>query len=248
MISTWDGTVSVVRIDRREKRNALTRQMLRSLPGLVAGAVRDGATAVVLTGGQECFSAGVDVGELGHGAADAEIDDEIAALTAAIRSLSVPVIAAIEGACFGAAVEIALTCDIRVAARDSAFGIPAARLGILYRPEGIRDLVSIIGRPTAMRLLVLGERMSGEQAAEAGFVSHLTEPGATVERALRLAHLVDDSVSEAVAVTRQLVIEASASSLSLSGFEERRRALLESDARRAAVTAIQRELGRHGNG
>ena len=237
-----------MRIERPDKRNALTRQMLRDLPDLITGAVRDAATAVVLTGGSECFSAGVDVGELGRGASDAEIDDEIAKLTASIRSLSVPVIAAIEGACYGAAVEIALSCDVRVASWASSFGIPAARLGILYRPEGVRDLVAITGRSTAMRLLVLGERLSGEQAAQAGLVSHLTEPGAAVERALALAHLVDESISAAVAVTRQLVIESSAPTFDASGFEEQRHALLDSDARHAAVAAIQERLGTAGHG
>jgi enoyl-CoA hydratase len=242
-----DGSVAVVRIVRPEKRNALTREMLRRLPELMTASALNRATSIVLTGGPQCFSAGVDVHELGQGIADAEIDDEIAALTATIRSLSVPVIAAIEGSCFGAAVEIAVSCDARVAARNSDFRIPAAHLGVLYRPEGIRDLVSVVGRPTAMRLLVLGERLTGGQAAHAGLVSHLTEPGAALERALELAHLVDDSVPEAVNVTKQLVVASSSSDLDVSGFQERRRALLDSDERRAAVADIQDRLGGHRN-
>jgi enoyl-CoA hydratase/carnithine racemase len=140
-----------------------------------------------------------------------------------------------------------MSCDVRVASTSASFGIPAARLGILYRPEGVRDLVAGIGRQSAMRLLVLGERMSGEQAARAGLVAHLTEPSAALARALELAHLVDDSVGEAIRVTKELIIASSSSSVDVSAFEERRRALLDSDERRAAVAGIQERMGGQAN-
>jgi enoyl-CoA hydratase/carnithine racemase len=234
--------IPVVRLDRGEKRNALTRDMLRALPGCLADAAGGDARAVVLTGGPDTFCAGVDVGEIGRRSDDAEVDDDIAAAALAIRGLAVPVIAAIEGPCMGAAVELAVAADIRVVSRAAFFGLPAVRMGILYRPDGIAGIVATVGPETATRLLVLGERISGADAVAAGLASHLTGPGDTLARALELAAEVAGP-QEAIAATKAVIARATASGSDLSDFDAVRGRLLDSDQRQRAVAEVQAHLG-----
>jgi enoyl-CoA hydratase/carnithine racemase len=227
------GAVAVVAFHRPGKRNALTRDVLRLLPGLLHDLARE-AAAVVLTGGSDVFSAGVDLSEIGHGVEDAEVDQEIAAVAAALRGLPVPVIAAVEGPCVGAAVELALACDARVVARDCFFSVPAVHLGALYRPEGIADVVRAVGAQTALRLLVLGERLSGDSASVTGLAAHVTEPGSALDRAIQLASRATPPGSAAADATKQ-VIQAVLRHEDLARFEALRQELLGSSERRAAV-------------
>jgi enoyl-CoA hydratase len=236
-----DGGIAIIRIVRPEKKNALTRDMLRAFPDTLAHAASDAATCIVLTGGPDVFSAGVDVAELGNGAADTGIDTEIAAVSTALRACPVPVIAAIEGPCMGAAVELALSCDVRVASSSATFGVPAARLGVLYRPDAIAALVGEVGRQTAMRLMVGGERITGADAIAAGIAGTLTDPGLAFDAAMRLARLVDQSVPEAVRATKA-VVNAAALGEDVTRFEAVRRSLLESEARAEAVSSLRDAL------
>ena len=218
--------------------------MFGELGDLLNSECASGATAVVLTGGTEIFSAGADLGAIGNGDEDIEIDDVIAELVAIITGLEIPVIAAIEGACIGAAVEVALSCDVRVASRTSYFSMPVTRLGILYRPEGIANIFANVGLETATRLLVLGERISGDAAGQSGIASHVVEPSGTLKCALTLAKLADESVPAAVSATKRLLVELSSSKVDLANFEEVRRELLRSQARIQAVSDLRERLGR----
>jgi enoyl-CoA hydratase/carnithine racemase len=230
--------VVVVRIARPEKRNAINRALLHDLPEVLASHSAR-ASAMVLTGGDSVFSAGFDLSELGNGLADLQIDDEISTAAQAIRDLPIPVVAAIEGACVGAAVELALACDVRVLSQTAFFAIPAARLGILYRPDGIASLVATVGRETAMRLLVIGERISAESAVASRLAGFCVPAGTAVTYSIALAGHTSGSVAAALTATKQLIIEASATSVDVSGFEQLRRELLVSEARKSAVSNAQ---------
>jgi len=238
------GGTCTIRIDRPAKKNALTPSMFGELGDLLNSECASGATAVVLTGGTEIFSAGADLGAIGNGDEDIEIDDVIAELVTIITGLEIPVIAAIEGACIGAAVEVALSCDVRVVSRTSCFSMPVTRLGILYRPEGIANILANVGLETATRLLVLGERISGDAAGQARIASHVVEPSSTLERALTLAKLAEESVPAAVSATKRLLVALSSSKVDLANFEEVRRELLRSKARIQAVSDLRDRLGR----
>ena len=236
-----EGGIVVIRIDRAKKKNAFTRDMLRELPELVAGQQKPKTKAIVLTGSDELFSAGVDLSEIGEGASDAGIDDEIAAAGCALRESRVPVIAAIEGACMGAAVELAMSCDLRVVSSKAFFGVPAVRLGILYRPDAIGFLVRELGRQTAARMLVAGDRISGAESQAAGIAAVVTKPGQALMEALRIGALIETSVPDAVMATKA-VINAADRGGDLAVFEGLRFELLASDARRAAVEQLRASL------
>jgi len=232
------GATAVIRLSRPAKRNALSTSMLAALVDALSEAEQRNA-AVVLTGADDVFSAGYDVSELGRGEDDLGADEAIAAASAAVSALSIPVLAAIEGACVGAAVELALACDVRIAGRGAFFSVPAARLGVLYRPDGIAGMVAAIGRETAMRLLVLGHRIGAEDAVGAGLVSRTVAAGRALEAALEATEPVAGSVRDAVAATKDAIVAASRLHADLTGFEERRRALLRSEERRQRVADLQ---------
>ena len=199
---------------------------------------------MILTGGDDTFSAGMDLAEIGNGVDDLRIDEAIAATTEAIRKLGIPVIAAIEGPCFGAALDIAVACDVRFAGNGAIFGIPAVRLGLLYRPDGIADIVATLGRETASRLLILGERIRAEEAMEARMVSRVVNRGESLKAALALAEASVGSPIEAQRATKQLINEvAHRRGSDLGRWEEIRTELLRSDLRRQLLADAKARLG-----
>lgn len=236
--------VAIVRIDRPAKRNALARSALKRLPGLLAEAADSGAAAVVLTGTRDCFSAGVDLDELQGTGSDVEVDSLIEDAVAAIRDLSVPVVAAVEGPCAGAAVELVAACDVRVAGSGAFFVVPAARLGLLYRPGGTARLTAELGRQVVARLLMLGDRIPAEEAVGAGIVTKVVATGHALDAAVALAERGADGEREAVRLTKQLIAEASAGGPVRDEWELCRQELLESDSRHAAVAKAKEQLGR----
>jgi Asp-tRNA(Asn)/Glu-tRNA(Gln) amidotransferase A subunit family amidase/enoyl-CoA hydratase/carnithine racemase len=238
------GDVTIVRIDRPAKRNAIGRAALERLPGLLTDAVEAGARAIVLTGGRACFSAGVDLEEVRGTGWDVAIDTLIANAVAAIRGLPVPLVAAIEGPCAGAAVELAVACDVRVAGSGSFFLLPAARLGLLYRPDGVARLTAELGRQAVARLLVLGDRIPADEALGAGIVSRVVDAGGALEAAVDLAARGAEGQPDAVRLTKELIGEAAAGHPVGADWELRRQEVLESDSRREAVARAKERLAR----
>ena len=235
--------VAVLRLQRPQKRNALTRTMLDELKRRLAQSVTEGAVAVVLTGDESTFSAGMDLGEVGNGTADAEVDSLIAETGASIRTLPIPVIAAIEGPCLGAAADLALACDVRIMGVGARFGIPAVKLGILYRPEGIADMVATVGRETVSRLLLFGERLTAEQAVMAGLAAQVVPAGQALDAALTLAQGAVGSPREALAATKGVITEIVGDGPNLESWQERRLALLRSEQRTHSLDAARTSLG-----
>ena len=239
------GGVALIRISRPEKRNALSLIMLEDLVTSVEGEVGDGVVAVVITGDEEIFSAGVDLSELGNGAADVAVDDVLASVIARLRAVPVPLVAAIEGPCVGGAVELVLTCDARIAAEGSYFAVPATRLGLLYRPEGIASLVATVGRDTVARLFLFNERLTSDHALTAGLATHTCARGSAVTSALALCEGISRSTPGAVRATKELVRELVADEVDLSHWSARRHPLLHSDDR---LEALARATERRGEG
>ncbi len=198
---TIDG-ITTVTIANPERKNALTGSMLESLAEVtrtVSGEV------VILWGDDEVFCAGADLDELDDVARAGLLEEKLAAAADAIAGCPVPVIAAIEGPCLGAAVELAAACDIRVSSTTAFFEVPATRLGILYRPEGLRRLSVRLGAHAVRRLLLANERTSAE--ALGPFVSPLVPPGTAYHEASRMAGHIATLSGPAVAATKSLLNE-----------------------------------------
>lgn len=192
-----DG-VLLVTLARPKKKNALSKAMMGRLSEVFSQLPDCGA--VVLTGNRDIFTAGADLTEFTGSAEDASIEAGLADVVTAIESAPAPVIAAISGPCFGAGVELSAACDMRFATQQSQFEIPATRLGILYRPDGIERLRTSFGGPLTKRLVLLNERVTAQDLAATGAVKITDDP---LEAALSVASHATQLDSEVVAATKR---------------------------------------------
>lgn len=232
--------VAALTLSVPERRNALSRRLLDDLGKRLAEAVDGGARAVVLSGAGSTFSAGADLDELTGTVADLAIDDAVTAATEALRACPLPVIAAIEGACVGAAVDLALACDARIIATDGYLAVPAVALGILYNPAALERIAARAGGQTLARLLLLGERIGGADAVAAGLAARAVEPGAALEQAVELARGAAANAPEAAATTKAVLVAlADEPGFDPADWEQARRELLGSNARAERVRAAQ---------
>ena len=229
-----DGGVLHLVLDAPRRRNALSLDLLTGL-GEALSALDDDVTGVVIEGRGDCFSAGADFGDLTGTSVDLAYDDAVAVVTTALRELPCIAVAAIEGPCVGAAADLALACDLRVAAQGSWLQVPAVRLGILYNPQTIALLAATYPVDAVRRLLLLGERFSAEDALLAGLVSHVAPRGDASKRAAGLLGDIDATARDAVAATKGLLTGLAAGSTDTTEWQRRRVELLDSPVRRAAV-------------
>jgi enoyl-CoA hydratase len=185
-------SVAVVRLDRPEKLNALTCEMLMELGETFRRieAEGDSIRAVILTGaGDRAFSAGTDINEL---AAMGEQEALIAAkrgqdVCEQIESCSVPVIAAVGGVASGGGCELALACHIRIASRSARFSLPETRLGVIAGYGGTQRLARATGSGRALGMMLTGAEISADEALRAGLVNRVVDSIELLSEAQRLA-------------------------------------------------------------
>ena len=173
-----EGRVGWIVFDHRERRNAITAEMWQAIPVAVRELDEDpDVRVVVLRGeGDVAFVSGADISEFESartGDAAAEYDAQNARAFAALVRIRKPVIALVHGFCVGGGCAIALTADLRYAADDAVFAIPAARLGLGYSPGGIEALVHVVGVPAAKEIFFTGRRFDVHEAHHMGLVNRV---------------------------------------------------------------------------
>jgi enoyl-CoA hydratase len=179
--------VRVLRLNRPERRNALATPLLAEVVAALAAADHDGEVrCVVVTGGDKVFAAGADINEMVDRAAPGALADERPALWAAIRGFSKPLVAAVNGWCLGAGCELLMCCDLSVAARDAKFGQPETNLGIIPGAGGTATLPRLVGRTAAMKMVLLGDAITADEAQALGLIGEVVEPGQVAARALEI--------------------------------------------------------------
>ena len=180
-----DGDVGVAEIDRHERRNALDAAHCEDLRAAVTGLAAGGARAVVITGAGSSFCAGADLG----GAYDGRFRDALYAMLAAITQAPVPVLAGVNGPAIGAGAQLAIACDLRVAAPAASFAIPTARLGLAVDPWTIWRLAALCGTGTAQAMLIGCDTVDAERAYRSGLASRVGDRAAAIAWARELASL-----------------------------------------------------------
>lgn len=244
--SLRDGVLEVT-IENAPRRNALSRPVLWALGRAVDDARADDVRVVVLAGAGDGFSAGADLTELTGTIDDRAVDDAIENAAASIRGCAVPVIAAVEGPCIGGALEVALSCDVIVAAEGARFALPATHLGLLYNPGAVARLRLRLS-PAALRwLLVLGEPVDAGAGAAMGLVARVVHKGTARSEARALAERVSARSPSAVAATRKLLDELERGSARLDAWERVRLDILDSNERRERLVQAKARPGLAGS-
>ncbi|MEX2504843.1 MAG: crotonase/enoyl-CoA hydratase family protein [Egicoccus sp.] len=185
-----DGSVAIITIDRPDVRNAVDGATAAALLDAVETADADADVAViVLTGAGGTFCAGADlhaVGEPGRG--NSLTRDDHGPMGPTRRTPSKPTIAAVEGHAVAGGLELALWCDLRVAARDAVLGVFCRRWGVPLIDGGTVRLPHIVGLGRAMDLILTGRAVGAEEARAMGLVTSVAEPGDALAAALELAN------------------------------------------------------------
>jgi enoyl-CoA hydratase/carnithine racemase len=180
--------VARLTISNPARRGALDHEILDTLADTLG---RLEARCLVITGDGNVFSAGYDIGNLD----DSRFEERAEALVAhpfhaAIEALDAyryPVIAALNGHAIGGGLELALTCDIRVAARGISVGMPPAKLGLIYSHTGLRRFIEVCGVANTCELFFVGRNVDADRAERMGLINHLVERGELDEAAVSIA-------------------------------------------------------------
>jgi enoyl-CoA hydratase len=181
-------SIAVIRFNQPAKRNPLSSATLNELANAVSAlTAREELKAIIFTGSEDVFASGADIREL------AELDPERATefskvgqeLFQTIADAGQVTIAAINGYCMGGALDLALSCDIRIASPQAVFRHPGARLGIITGWGGTQRLPRLIGRARALDFLLSARLMKGHEALEVGLINQLE--AIPLEAAIRFA-------------------------------------------------------------
>lgn len=176
-------------LNKPEKRNALSRDMWAAVPGFVAAAAANPDVKILIIHGGDAgaFAAGADISEFETAYATTESASTsggtIAAALDAVETCAKPTIAAIEGACVGGGVSLAMACDLRVASAGSKFGITPGKLGLVYPVSDTRRLLDAIGPSATKDLLFTGRIFLSEEARELGLIDRIASKGEALEAA-----------------------------------------------------------------
>jgi enoyl-CoA hydratase/carnithine racemase len=201
-----EGPLAWVVFDHEERRNAITAEMWQRIPELASELDEDDdVRVVVLRGaGDVAFVSGADISEFeqrrtGSGAAEYDIQNTLA--FGALANIRRPVLAMIHGFCIGGGCALALTADLRFAADDALFGIPAGRLGLGYGPGGLEALARTVGFPAAKEIFFTARPFSAGEAYDMGLANRVF-PKAELEAEVR-------KIAEGIARNAPLTLRAS---------------------------------------
>ena len=191
LVRSEPGPVWRITLSRPEARNAVSVPMLEDLARALGDAAAEpDARVVILAGDGPDFCAGADLAELegaSSGAAGLDYGRELEEVLRGIGEHPLPVIGEIRGGALGAGCQIAVACDLAVAATDARLGIPSARLGVVIGYENVERLVHAVGPKRAAEILVAGRTLSGEEAVAWGLVNEAVPPEELSGRAAELA-------------------------------------------------------------
>jgi enoyl-CoA hydratase/carnithine racemase len=204
MLQKIDDGVGIITFNNPEKRNAMSLDMWEGL-GNALIELRDDpqVRVVILTGaGDKAFVSGADISQFEKSRHNAEASEEYSKKSAAQRALLAnypkPIIACIRGFCLGGGMQVAMAADIRMASDNSQFGIPAARLGIAYGYDGLRNLVSLVGPSWARLIMYTGMRIDSTEAVRIGLVDRVVPDAGLWNATMEIARTISGNAPLAI--------------------------------------------------
>jgi enoyl-CoA hydratase len=212
-----DGAVMVVAIDRPSHRNAMTLAAAEVIAAAFTELdAREDLRVGILTGRGGTFCAGMDLKRFALGERPYVPGAGFGGLTE--RVVAKPVIAAVEGWALGGGFELVLACDLVCAGESARFGLPEVKVGLVARGGGMIRLPRRVPRAMALEMLLTGEPVTAQRAADAGLVNHVVPDGSALDRALALAAVVAANSPLAVRTSKAVALGVD----DLDGFERQR--------------------------
>lgn len=204
--------ITTLTLNRPEKHNAMSPDMLEVLCQHLQRLAADGDTRVLIIRGQgtRAFTSGFDIGRLPerHGQEPLlhnEGQGLFAQMIACVRAFPSPVIAMIHGFCMGGGLELAATCDMRLSADTGVFRMPPARLGVLYSGEGLLRFVNLIGVAHTCEIFYTACTFDAQRAREMGLVNQVVPAQELEQRAYEMAHLIAHNAPLSVRNTKAVL-------------------------------------------
>jgi enoyl-CoA hydratase/carnithine racemase len=221
-IST-DEHVALLRLNRPEARNALSPELMEELASELERLDPDpDVRCVVIAGSDKVFAAGADIKAMAERSFAEALRHPAASFWRRLAAIKTPMIAAVSGYALGGGCELALACDMIVAAEGAQFGQPEIDLGIIPGGGGTQRLARVLGKQRAMELVLTGRRFDAEEASRLGLVNKVAAGDAWLEEAMALARAVAEKPPIAARLAKQAVIAAEETALS-AGLETERR-------------------------
>ncbi len=217
------GAVGIVALDRPEKRNALSPEVMEELAEAVVRFDGDVEVhCIVIAGSDDVFAAGADIKAMAERTFQEVIERSTTGFWQRVAACRTPLVAAVSGFALGGGCELALMCDMIVASETAEFGQPEITLGIIPGGGGTQRLARVVGKQRAMELVLTGRRISATEAQQLGLVNVVAPRDQWLERAIELAEVVARRPPIAVKLGKQAVLGAEEMPLSAGLQHERR--------------------------
>lgn len=213
MRASVDGAIGWIVFNNPERHNALSRDMWEAIPRLIETHAGDLAVRVIVLrgAGDRAFVSGADISEFETERATPEAVARYDALvehaTNVLATCPRPTVAMIRGHCMGGGLAVALSCDLRLAAADAGFAIPAARLGVGYRAAGLKTLVDMVGPAFAKEIIITARRFDAEEAAAMGLVNRVVPVGELDALVEDYARRIAENAPLTIEATKRIVAE-----------------------------------------
>ncbi len=208
LIAEQNGAVCTLTLNRPEKRNLLTPDILIQLSSeLKRLEQEDKVRCVVLSGaGDKAFSSGYDISAIGQNdmIKHHEGDHPLGKALGTIESFPYPVIAMMNGHAFGAGLELAVTCDIRITVQNCMYGMPPAKLGVVYSYTGMKKFLDLIGPGYTKELFLIGRPISSERATEIGLVNFMVSKENIEEFTYEMANEIAENAPLSLKTLKQI--------------------------------------------
>jgi enoyl-CoA hydratase len=239
-----DPPIAVVRLNRPKQLNALSDELMAELVSrLTELDADDDVRCIVLGGDERAFAAGADVGALAQTSPVEAATSPRLARWDAIRRIGKPIVAAVSGYCLGGGCELAMLCDVIVAAEGSRFGQPEINLGLIPGAGGTQRLTRAVGKAVAMDVILSGRFLSGTEAHALGLVSRVAANEAWLDEATSVARAIAEKSPVALRLAKAAVNRAHEGPLQLGVDFERQAfglALSSEDAREGMSAFLEK--------
>ncbi len=202
-----EGAICTLTINRPGKRNSLTPEILRLLTGEFSrlGKTAETRCVVIRGSGDRAFCSGYDITAISEEETAIENGHPLTEAMRAVKSCPLPVIAMINGHAFGAGLELAATCDLRVCADDVKLAIPPAKLGVAYHYGGIRQFLNLVGPGFTRELFFTGNPVGARRALEKGLVDHVVGRDRLEEFTYALARGISENAPLSVMSMKKMI-------------------------------------------